>query len=183
MAARSRPYRPDAPTVPELAAGAVVLLAGEGSVLLLHEREEDRWGFPKGHVEPGESIPAAARREVLEETGLPEITLLGELGEVQYRFYSDRRGRNVHKSSVYFLAVTHHRELRTEAIFDRAAWVPAGDALRQVAYATDRQVLLWAIEGRGGPAVPLRITSGATPSERGGRKREKGLAEEPRRAP
>jgi 8-oxo-dGTP pyrophosphatase MutT (NUDIX family) len=158
VAPRSTPYRPDAPTVPELAAGAVVYFPADGHVLVLHEPEEDRWGFPKGHVEPGESIPSAARREVIEETGLSEITLLGELGEVQYRFFSARKRANVHKSSVYFLAVTRELATRPESLFDRAEWMTAADAMRRLRYATDRQVLVWAIEGRGGPRVPLNGT-------------------------
>lgn len=142
--------------MPELAAGAVVFDPAAEKIIVLHEKSEDRWGFPKGHVEPGESIPAAARREVLEETGLPAVTLLGELGEVQYRFFAPKRGSNVHKTSVYFLAIARETTLRPEPIFDRAEWCSADEALRRVRYATDRQVLVWAIEGRGGVKVPLR---------------------------
>ena len=63
MGKRSEPYRPDAAIVPELAAGAIVVHDPSGEILLLHELEEDRWCFPKGHVDPGESLGAAALRE------------------------------------------------------------------------------------------------------------------------
>ena len=55
-----------------LAAGAVIV-DGHGRVLLVqrgHEPEKGRWSVPGGHVEAGESFAQAARREVLEETGL-----------------------------------------------------------------------------------------------------------------
>ncbi len=39
------------------------------------------WEFPGGRVEPGETPQQAARREVLEETGLL-VEVCGELGEV-----------------------------------------------------------------------------------------------------
>lgn len=50
---------------------------GEVEFLLVHPggpywkgRDEAAWSFPKGLVEPGEDVEAAARREFVEETGL-----------------------------------------------------------------------------------------------------------------
>mgnify|MGYP000007490722 FL=1 len=48
-------------------------------VLLVRPRAtRDVWGVPKGHLEPGETHSACARRETLEETGL-DVELEGEL--------------------------------------------------------------------------------------------------------
>jgi 8-oxo-dGTP pyrophosphatase MutT (NUDIX family) len=138
---RTEPYHPDAPIVPELAAGAILMHASQGDLLLLHQRDEDRWCFPKGHVDPDESLSAAAVREVHEETGLSSVTLGEELGEVSYRFYDPKKGHNVHKTTVYFLARTSERSVRTEAIFDRHEWVNVKTALERVPYATDRSIL------------------------------------------
>lgn len=52
----------------ELGAGGVVFNE-KGEVLLLRDRM-GFWVFPKGHPEPGETLEAAAVREVLEETGV-----------------------------------------------------------------------------------------------------------------
>lgn len=56
---------------PRLAAIAVIL---RGDEVLLARRgnqpDAGLWGFPGGHVEPGETALAAAAREVLEETGI-----------------------------------------------------------------------------------------------------------------
>ncbi|MGI0151404.1 MAG: NUDIX domain-containing protein, partial [Thermoplasmata archaeon] len=78
MLSRSSPYRPGRPSIEETSSGAVLVGADGSEVLLLHERQEDRWGFPKGHVETGESLRATATREVAEETGIPQFRFLTE---------------------------------------------------------------------------------------------------------
>lgn len=143
MPSPTEPYRPEAPIVAELAAGAVVVELGPDRprVLLLHHREEDRWCLPKGHVDPGESLAVTALREVEEETGLHDVRLDGEVGQSTYRFYSPRKRRNVQKTTVYFLARTPERTVRLESIFDRHDWVPLDRAVALVKYDTDKQIL------------------------------------------
>ncbi len=137
-----RDYRPDRPIVPELAAGAVLVHRTTGEIFLLHYRDEDRWAFPKGHVDLGESLGVAAAREVEEETGFRAAQLGSEVAVVHYRFYSKSRGLNIHKTTVYFLASTDETEAHTEPIFDRSTWVPLPRALELVAFETDREVLI-----------------------------------------
>ena len=42
----------------------------QGKVLLQRRGDSDKWGFPGGAIEPGETPEMAAFREVKEETGL-----------------------------------------------------------------------------------------------------------------
>ncbi len=151
MPTNPEPYRPDAPIVAELAAGAVIVSDDEREVLLLHQRDEDRWCFPKGHVDPGESLREGALREIREETGLSAVELDSELGEVSYRFFRSSSGQNVYKSVVYFLARTRERTVRPEPIFDRFDWVPVTTALDRIRYDTDRRILEAAAQRLTGP--------------------------------
>lgn len=71
---------PGAPA--HLAAGGVVVrVTGRGTfVALVREGNKPGWVLPKGHIERGESTETAARREVEEEAGLRQLTLLADLG-------------------------------------------------------------------------------------------------------
>jgi 8-oxo-dGTP pyrophosphatase MutT (NUDIX family) len=62
-----------------LTASAVVVDPARTSVLLVHHRRTGLWLQPGGHLEDGDaSLPAAALREAVEETGIADLELLSE---------------------------------------------------------------------------------------------------------
>lgn len=73
------------------------------SVLLVQHNPGSWWGFPKGHMEPGEGPKETAERELQEETGLHPIRWIDhpEIVEV-YQF--QRKGRRIQKKVIYFFA-------------------------------------------------------------------------------
>ena len=70
-------------------------------------------GFPKGHMEAGETEQETALREVKEETGL-EVTLLEGFRETDEHFLA-REGRpNDRKTNVYFLAEYSEQDIKRQ---------------------------------------------------------------------
>ena len=155
----TEPFRPDRPAVAEVAAGAVVVREGTRDVVLLHHLLEDRWCFPKGHIEPGESVQQAATREIAEETGFRTFRLGEELVEVAYRFYDPRRDVNVLKTTIYFLAFTAESVPRPEPLFDRWAWWSIPEAREHLEYDTDRRVLELSEEWLARPRTSVEAAS------------------------
>ncbi|KGJ80796.1 DNA mismatch repair protein MutT [Cryobacterium roopkundense] len=99
------------------AAGAVCwrLIEGRMHVLLIHRTVHGDVTIPKGKVDPGESLPRTAVREVQEETGLT-VSLGVPLGISHYDM-PDGRTKIVH----YWAA-----EITPEAI-QRSTFVPNGE--------------------------------------------------------
>ena len=62
--------RRPARTARQLVGAGVACLNPAGEVLLIRRRDDGLWDVPGGRVEVGEGTEAAARRELLEETGL-----------------------------------------------------------------------------------------------------------------
>lgn len=72
-----------------LTAGGVLFNPANQKVYLIHKVERDEWLLPKGHVEEGETITAAAQREIMEETGYADLSLPTEadfLDKVEFTF-------------------------------------------------------------------------------------------------
>ncbi len=91
---------------PLLMVGTATLIVDAGNRLLLMRRSDNGcWGTPGGGVELGELVESAARREVLEETGLElgEISLFGIFSGPEL-FYRYPNGDDVYGVMIVYLA-------------------------------------------------------------------------------
>lgn len=126
----------------EVSAGGIVFRRSpEGLRVLLIRDSYQNWGFPKGHLEAGESPDVAAVREVGEETGLEGLTLQAPIDVIDWQFRF--RGRLVHKVCHFFLIEApsgQARPLRREGI-TACQWLEFGEAESRVSYENARRVL------------------------------------------
>ena len=123
---------------PILAAGAVLWRSAGGSsdveVAIIHRQRYNDWSLPKGKVDPGETEPATAVREVHEETG-HRVHLGRALATVQYPVLQGvKRVR-------YWAARDLGGEFTATAEVDDLVWMPAKDAMGKLSYPHDRKVL------------------------------------------
>ncbi len=129
------------PTCPRVAVGAIVF--HRGRVLLVcrrHPPGRGLWAIPGGRVELGESLAAAAEREILEETGL--AVRAGDPVEVFEVVERDDRGAVVYHYVIVDLAAEYlHGDIRAGDDALEARWVPAGELARLAVNPKTRQVL------------------------------------------
>ncbi len=118
------------------AAGAVLWreLAGRLEIALVHRPRYDDWSLPKGKVDPGESHPVTAVREILEETGFA-----GRLGRrlAVVSYPVDGAVKRV----VYWAAGAGDGEFTANDEADELLWLPPKEAMKRLQYQLDRKVL------------------------------------------
>lgn len=108
---------------------------GAIEVLLVHRPRYGDWTFPKGKLRDGESNEDAARREVLEETGLT-----CELGQpLAATEYTDAKLRT--KTVEYWSMQNCSGEFQPNQEVDQVAWLTPEEAERRLTYARDLDVL------------------------------------------
>lgn len=140
---------------PVVAAGAVLWRMRESrlEVCLVHRPRYDDWSLPKGKVDPGEHLLAAAVREVEEETG-HRVVLGRRLPQQQYA----ARGRD--KIVHYWAAAADPAapDWRPNHEVDDVAFLPVGDAIRRLSHPHDAETVTALAEGplRTSPFVLLR---------------------------
>jgi bis(5'-nucleosidyl)-tetraphosphatase len=131
-------------TVHERSAGAVVFHdAPEGPrEYLLLRYGSGHWGFPKGHVEHGETDETAARREVAEETSIPPEAQRFIHGFVEPTRYTFRRGRvRVEKEVLFFLIQALTRDVKVSAEHTTFTWLPFHAALARLTFDGSQRAL------------------------------------------
>ena len=123
----------------ERSCGAVVfrIINGERRFLLIKNRRSTNWGFPKGHVERGETNEQTAKREVLEEVGLNIELFEGFEHKSEYTIRN-----KIEKSVTIFLATTSDTQtkIQPEEIEDYI-WLCYEPAMETLNYINDKQIL------------------------------------------
>ncbi len=123
----------------ERSCGAVVyrIINDEIRYLLIKNKRSAHWGFPKGHVERGESNEQTAMREVLEETGIHIKILPGFAVKSDYMIQG-----KVEKTVTIYLAKTKDTQtiIQREEI-ENYMWLNYDKAMDTLRFANDRNIL------------------------------------------
>lgn len=84
---------------------AVIIFDDQRRVFLQKRADVGLWGIPSGHVEPGETVEQAAKREVFEETGyhIRIEKLIGVYSDPASQVFHYPDGKVVHFITTYFL--------------------------------------------------------------------------------
>lgn len=128
----------------ERSCGAVVLdeTENEKKVLLIKNKRSAHWGFPKGHIEQGESEKETAIRETKEETGIDIDIVDGFSCKSEYTIQG-----KVEKAVVIFLAkAKNNNVVKQDEEIDEYIWVDFGAAMRMLKFENDRNILIKAKE-------------------------------------
>ena len=112
-----------------LAAGAVLWRPGSDAavpeIAIVHRPRYDDWSLPKGKVDPGETEPVTAVREVAEETGY-RSHLGRRLAAVSYPVEQSI------KKVRYWAARTVGGEFSPNSEVDELKWLPVAEAMKEL---------------------------------------------------
>ena len=141
----------------------IVLLDPVDRVLLFRYTAEGFppfWIMPGGECDPGEDYPQAARRELLEETGIVGEPLAIEIVKQAEYVYDGEPVRSIehffhHRTPVARIDTSRHTELERE-VMQEHRWFAAGELhdWAETIYPTDiAQLIRRALEHETRPAV------------------------------
>lgn len=110
--------------------------------ILLIQDSKGRWTIPKGHIEPGETAKMTARREIEEETGLRNVSVLVWLGKIHFKY------RRLDKlvlmtTQIYLVQALDSHEMPTpERWMKGIKWFSFAEALNVIEYEDIERLML-----------------------------------------
>ena len=133
---------PQAPAANSLVPSVNVFVVNDrDEVLMIRRTDNDNWAVPGGAVDLGESVPAAAVRETLEETGIHcEITgISGIYSDPKHIIFYTSDGEARQEFSLVFTARPLSGEPTPSDESKEVVWVPRAEL---AGYRMDRSMRL-----------------------------------------
>ena len=118
----------------EKSCGAIII---DNDKVLVLQQIAGHWGFPKGHVEKGETEAQTAKREIKEETNL-DVEINNNFRYTEN--YSPAEG--VEKEVVYFIAQKIGGEIKVQQEeVKEIEWLSFNEALEKLTYENSKELL------------------------------------------
>ena len=116
---------------PIITAAGGLVQNNEGAFLLIYRR--GFWDLPKGKLDPGESIPECALREVQEETGVLNLSIAHEITQTWHTYKQKNR---ILKKTYWYDMITSDVNLtpQLEEDIEEARWVDPQEFLNEEVY-------------------------------------------------
>ena len=135
----------------EFSAGGIIFKQTKsGPIFLLIKnmamRDPDKsyWGFPKGHLNAGESSKEAAIREVKEEVGL-RVEIIDKIGQSSYIFQVN--GEKIFKIVTMFLMQAKKGQILIQDLeIQEAKWLGSEQVLELLSFSNDKKLFQKALE-------------------------------------
>ena len=110
--------------------------------ILMIQDSKGRWTIPKGHIEPGETAKMTARREIEEETGLRNVSILAWLGKIHFKYR--RADKLVLMTTQIYLVQTldKHESPIGEKWMKGIKWFSFAEALDAIEYEDIEKLML-----------------------------------------
>lgn len=126
----------------EKACGCIII---DNDKVLLIQQNEGHWGFPKGHVELGETEIETAIREVKEETNIDVIPDESKRYEQEYMIKN-----GILKQVVFFLAKSVSGDIKAqECEIKNIKWFSFKEAFSIITYDNTKELLRIVLEENG----------------------------------
>jgi ADP-ribose pyrophosphatase YjhB (NUDIX family) len=124
-------------------AGGVVI-NNEDKVLVV-DQNGTSWSLPKGHIEEGENVLEAAKREIEEESGITQLEYVRDLGEYERHMIGKNGGedKSVYKKITMFLFRTNQQNLKPlDSDNQEALWVSKDEVTDLLTHQKDKEFFL-----------------------------------------
>lgn len=123
-------------------AGGVVI--SPNKAILLVNQKSNSWSLPKGHIEVNESAIDAAKREIYEESGVSDLTLIMALGTYSRYKIAKSGGEDLSemKHITLFLFKTNQMDLNPiDKDHPMAKWCSISEAISLLTHPKDKAFL------------------------------------------
>ena len=127
----------------EFSAGGIVF-NNLGQVLVTQHSQNKHWGFPKGWIDKGETVKEAALREVKEEGGI-EAEIVEKIGESKY-VYTLNNEKIFKVVTIFLMKYLSGNPEDHDFEVSEANWYSPEDALKQLSFSQDKELLKKALE-------------------------------------